>query len=66
MLFNSEFQLVILCEAKDLLSRSAAKKQILRFAQDDKFIKECERPLATGRALAPQLPQESPAGLLAA
>ncbi|HWY48240.1 MAG TPA: hypothetical protein VNX70_12695 [Bryobacteraceae bacterium] len=29
-------EIVILSEAKDLLSRRTGKKQVLRFAQDDK------------------------------
>ena len=35
--------LVILSEAKDLLSWQCARHQVLRFAQDDKFIYEDSR-----------------------
>jgi hypothetical protein len=31
----TQISIVVLSEAKDLLSRAATKKQILRFAQDD-------------------------------
>ena len=34
--FVTSIKLVVLSEAKDLLSRAQRRKQVLRFAQDDK------------------------------
>jgi hypothetical protein len=37
---NTTLNVVILSEAKDLLSPALTRKQVLRFAQDDKSISE--------------------------